>query len=140
MSIFLPLAIPCLPLFLRWAVADSFLAQAEFAKLAELARIRPKLSADFESLPVLCKEFGRWRDPFGGEIEWLSLKRLKAGFHGLVGETRLEVGGEHEAEIVIEGDEPLVEGGIVEPVEGDAVADVEAFRFVDRSTVGCGRR
>ena len=127
MSIFLPLAIPCLSLFLRWAVADSFLAQAEFAKLA---RIKPKLSADFESLPVLRKEFGRWRDPFGGEIEWLSLKRLKAGFHGFVGETRLEVGGEHEAESVIEGDESLIECRIVEPVEGDAVADVEAFRFV----------
>ncbi len=33
-----------------------------------------------------------------------------------MGETRLELGGEHEAEIVTEGDKPLVEGRIVESV------------------------
>ncbi len=76
------------------------------------------------------KKFSRWRDSVFREIERLSLKRLKAGFHGLVGETRLEMGGEQEAEIVIEGDESLVEGGIVQPVESDAIADAEAFRFV----------
>ena len=47
-----------------------------------------------------------------------------------MGEAPSKVGGEHESQIVIEGDESLVEGGIVEPVEGDAVADIEAFRFV----------
>jgi hypothetical protein len=45
---------------------------------------------------MLRKEFGiRW-DPICGEVKWLSLKCLKAGFHRLVGETRLEVRGKHE--------------------------------------------
>jgi hypothetical protein len=33
-------------------------------------------------------------------------------------------------QIIIETDQPLVEGGVVEAVEGDAVADVEAFCLV----------
>ena len=96
----------------------------------QLLRITPKLSADSEFFSVLRKECGRWRDSVGGKFKRLSLKRLKAGFHGLVGEARLEAGGEYEAKVVIECDEPLVEGRIVESVERDAVADVEAFRFV----------
>jgi hypothetical protein len=59
---------------------------------------------------------GPWWDPIGGEIEWLALKFLEVGFHGLMGEMRFKVRGEHEAMIVIEGDEPLVKSRIVEAV------------------------
>ena len=79
---------------------------------------------------MLCQEIGGWRDPVRRKIEWPSFKRLKAGFHGLVGETRLEVRREYEAQVIIEGDEPLVEGSVMEPIESDAIADVKAFRFM----------
>ena len=72
------------------------------------------LSGDNEFKPVLRKEFSIRRNPICGEFKWLSLKRLKTGFHGLVIETRLEARGKHEAQFVIEADQPLVEGGVVE--------------------------
>ena len=85
---------------------------------------------DLKSVPMLRQEFDLWRDPVCRKSEWLSLKRLKAGSHRFVGETRAKVRGEHEAKVIIEGDEALVEGCVMESVEGDAIADVEALRFM----------
>ena len=47
-----------------------------------------------------------------------------------MGQQTAEAGGEEEAEVVVEGDQALVECGVVEAVEGDVVADIEAFAFV----------
>ena len=47
-----------------------------------------------------------------------------------MGETRLDLRGKLEAELVIEGDQPVVESRVMESIEGDAVADVEALGFV----------
>ncbi len=88
---------------------------------------------------MLPQKPGIWRDRVVGELERLSLVRFERLLHGVIGQKASEAGGEEEAEIVVEGDEALVECGIVEAVECNAVADVEAFCFVvaPREDVRC---
>ena len=50
--------------------------------------------------------------------------------NGCVGQEGFETTGKDQSQVVIECDQPLVEGCIVESVEGDAVANVEAFCLV----------
>ena len=51
-------------------------------------------------------------------------------FHRILRQECFDPVGQNHPQIIIETDQPLVEGGVVEAVEGDAVADVEAFGFV----------
>ncbi len=79
---------------------------------------------------MIRKEFGIWINTIGGEVEWFPLMDLKARPHGFLREKGFKTRGEQQGEFIIEADQPLVEGGVVEAVEADAVADVEALAFV----------
>lgn len=68
----------------------------------------------------------RW-DPVFGEGEGLGFVGEEVLGDGGLGEFGFELRGKQEAEVVVEGDETAVEGGVVEAGEGDAVADVEAL-------------
>ena len=56
--------------------------------------------------------------------------RFELVLNGFVGEVGFEASGKKQAEFVIEADESLIEGCVVQTVEGDTVADVEAFCLV----------
>lgn len=89
-----------------------------------------RFSGEPELPPVFLDETGIRRDGVFGKNENFSLVGFELRLHRLVGQEGLEAIGKKQAEIGIECDESLIESGIVEAVEGDAVADVEAFRFV----------
>lgn len=63
---------------------------------------------------------------------------LELGLNRFVGEEAFEASGKEEAVFVIKRDEALIESCVVESVQADAVADIEAFRFMiaPRENVG----
>lgn len=62
----------------------------------------------------------------GGNGQWPSFVDLEVLDHGFRGEVVPERWGTDQAQVGIEGNEALVEGAVVEGVEGDAVLGVEA--------------
>lgn len=83
-----------------------------------------------EDTPMFCKESGiRW-DGVVEKIEKFPFVGFELGFHRLMGQECLETDGKNQPQIIIKTNQPLIKRRIVEPVEADAIADVEAFRFV----------
>ena len=58
------------------------------------------------------------------------LKRFKLRLDCCVRKKAADLGREKQPQFIIETDQPLVEGGVMEAVEADAVLDIEAFCFV----------
>ena len=58
------------------------------------------------------------------------LKRFKLLVDCGVRKIAADLGRKNQPQIVIKADQSLVEGGVVEAVEADSVADVEALAFV----------
>ena len=64
------------------------------------------------------------------EMKDVSFVGFEMAGHGFLRQEGFEAGGEKHPQFVIEADESLIESGIMEAIEADAVADVEAFRFM----------
>lgn len=84
----------------------------------------------FEPLAMEREECGIGRNGVRGQMHLLARIVCERGFHRVLRQEILQAFGDQEPEFVVEGDQPLVECGVVEAVEGDAIADVEAFGLV----------
>ena len=76
------------------------------------------------------QESGIGRNRVVGEIARVSLDAFEVRFHRFVGQEGFQALGKKQVEPLIEGDESLIESGVVDAVEADSVADIEAFRLV----------
>ena len=71
-----------------------------------------------------------WRLSVIRERKMAVLKRFKLLVDCGVRKIAADLGRKNQPQIVIKADQSLVEGGVVEAVEADSVADVEALAFV----------